>query len=223
MKHRPWLTTERGLEIFARLEALPCPSVAVINGFALGGGLELALACSWRLVLEGYKPTLGLPEVNLGLHPGLGGTVRLVRLVGVREALPMMLTGRSITPEKARKIGLADQLIAPENWRTAAAEMARAAAPRRQPPFIDRLLSLGLIRPILASLLRKQVAARARPDQYPAPFAVVDLWQAEGARGSAAYRAEARSFAAAGAKRHFAKPGPCLRLAGTPQTPGPQR
>ncbi len=188
-------STEHGLELFQRLEDLPCPSVAVINGFALGGGLELALACSWRLVLKGFKPTLGLPEVNLGLHPGLGGTVRLVRLVGAREALPMMLTGRPVTPEKARKIGLADKLVTSDNWRTAAAEMAQAAVPRRQPPLIDRLLNLRLIRPILASLLRKQVAARARRDQYPAPFAMVDLWQAEGAQGSAAYRAEARSFA----------------------------
>ena len=77
-----------GQQVLDRLEALRCPTVAVINGFALGGGLELALACDYRLALHNKKPIIGLPEVQLGLHPGFGGTVRSVRIAGVRAAMP---------------------------------------------------------------------------------------------------------------------------------------
>ena len=101
-------SVEQGVEmvrgaqaILARLEALPCPSVAVINGFALGGGLELALACRYRIAISNDKPILGLPEVQLGIHPGFGGTVRTVRISGVRAAMQLMLTGQPITADKA--------------------------------------------------------------------------------------------------------------------------
>src|SRR6201996_4542192 len=85
-----------GQQVFDRLEALPCPTVAAIHGFALGGGLELALACRYRVALADDKLSLGLPEVLLGIHPGFGGTVRSVRLLGVRAAMNLMLTGRSV-------------------------------------------------------------------------------------------------------------------------------
>jgi 3-hydroxyacyl-CoA dehydrogenase/enoyl-CoA hydratase/3-hydroxybutyryl-CoA epimerase len=81
-----------GQQVFDRLAALRCPTVAVINGFALGGGLELALACDYRLALHHKKPVIGLPEVQLGLHPGFGGTVRAVQIAGVRAAMQLMLT-----------------------------------------------------------------------------------------------------------------------------------
>ena len=195
-EERAYRLTVDGLKLFRRLEDLPCSSVAVINGFALGGGLELALACSWRIALAGHRRIVGLPEVNLGLHPGLGGTVRLVRLIGVREAMPMMLTGRPVAPDKARRLGIVDRVVPEGDWRAAAGELAMAARPRRLAPMLDRVLAWGPLRPLLGRMLRKQVAARARPDQYPAPFAMVDLWQAHGAKGDAAYLAEARSFAA---------------------------
>ncbi len=187
--------TTQGHKLLAELESLPCPTVAVINGFALGGGLELALACHWRIVHQGFKRSLGLPEVNLGLHPGLGGTVRLVRLIGVREAMSMMLTGKSVTPSKARRLGLVDRIVEPKQWREIAAQLATQTAAPRQAPFFDRLLSASPLRSLLAKLLRKQVAARARRDHYPAPFAMVDLWQQWGAKGDAAFDAEAKSFA----------------------------
>ena len=84
-----------------RIAALPCPTVALLQGFALGGGLELALACRYRVGVDDGKLTLGLPEVQLGIHPGFGGTVRLVRLIGVRPAMDMMLTGKNIRGDKA--------------------------------------------------------------------------------------------------------------------------
>ncbi|MGI9331157.1 MAG: 3-hydroxyacyl-CoA dehydrogenase NAD-binding domain-containing protein [Gammaproteobacteria bacterium] len=187
--------TRQGLDLFQRLEDLPCASVAVINGFALGGGLELALACDWRLVVESWQRSLGLPEVKLGLHPGLGGTVRLVRLVGVRQAMPLMLTGNAVSPEQAKAMGLADALVQAADWRALAADYAKRPGPDRQAPLIDRVLGWRPVRPLLARTLRAQVARQARREFYPAPYAMVDLWRAHGADGTQAYEAEARSFA----------------------------
>jgi 3-hydroxyacyl-CoA dehydrogenase/enoyl-CoA hydratase/3-hydroxybutyryl-CoA epimerase len=188
--------TTQGHALLRGLEQLACPTVAVIDGFALGGGLELALACSWRLAFAGWQRTLGLPEVKLGLHPGLGGTVRLVNLVGVREAMPMMLTGTPVTPAKAAQIGLVDDLVTPADWRDKAARFARRPPITRRPPLVDRLLGVGPVRPLLARTLRASVARQARRDFYPAPWAMVDLWRNYGAHGDGAYDAEARSFAA---------------------------
>jgi len=185
----------RGHRILAEFEALACNTVAVISGFALGGGLELALACDWRIAIAEDRRTLGFPEVQLGLHPGFGGTVRTVRLVGVRQAMALMLTGKSIPPLQACKIGLVDQVVAQENWRDAARELARKTRPARRPPLLDRLLNLAPVRPLLARQLSATVARRAIKVHYPAPFAIVDLWRRYGGRSPAAYDAEARSFA----------------------------
>jgi 3-hydroxyacyl-CoA dehydrogenase/enoyl-CoA hydratase/3-hydroxybutyryl-CoA epimerase len=99
-----------GQQAFDRLEALPCPSVAAIHGFALGGGLELALACRHRVALGDDRLSLGFPEVQLGIHPGFGGTVRSVRLIGVRAAMELMLTGKPVRADKALALGLVDAL-----------------------------------------------------------------------------------------------------------------
>ena len=185
----------RGHRILERLEDLPCNTVAVIDGFALGGGLELALACDWRIAVAEDRRTLGLPEVQLGLHPGFGGTVRTVRLLGVRQAMPMMLMGKSITPGKARRIGLIDRVTTRENWREAARSLATKAPPKRRPPIVDRILNLSAVRPAIAHRMAATVARRANKDHYPAPFAMLDLWRQYGARTKAAFDGEARSFA----------------------------
>jgi 3-hydroxyacyl-CoA dehydrogenase/enoyl-CoA hydratase/3-hydroxybutyryl-CoA epimerase len=185
----------RGQAILSRLETLPCPSVAVVNGHALGGGLELAMACTWRLALPVDAPSMGLPEVQLGLHPGFGGTVRLVALLGVRRAMDLMLTGRSVTVEDARGMGLIDEVARAEDWRERAADLLRRPRPRRQPPLVDRIASLAPLRAMLARSMAGKVRRRALPEHYPAPYAMIDLWQAHAARGAGAYEAEARSFA----------------------------
>ena len=97
-----------GQNLFAKLELLPIPSIAVIHGPCLGGGLELALACDYRLVVDGPGTQLGLPEVELGLLPGWGGTQRLPRIVGLENALHMILQARRVKAPKALKLGLAD-------------------------------------------------------------------------------------------------------------------
>lgn len=100
---------EMGQAIFAKLDTLPIPSVAIINGYAFGGGLELALACTFRLVTANAK--MGLPEIKLGLIPGYGGTQRLPRVVGVPRALEMVMTGRTVDADEAVRIGLANRLV----------------------------------------------------------------------------------------------------------------
>ena len=183
-----------GQELFARLERLRCPSVAVFNGFALGGGLELALACTYRIALDTSKAIIGLPEVQLGLHPGFGGTVRSVRIAGVRAAMQMMLTGKPIRVDKALGQGFIDRIVTPDNWKQAARELLASGKPPHRAPLLDRLLNLPPARPLVARALRKQVAVRARKAHYPSPYAMIDLWVRYGASDDA-YAAEARSFA----------------------------
>ena len=184
-----------GQQVMDRLAAIQCPSVAAINGFALGGGLELAMACDYRLALPNKKPVLGLPEVQLGLHPGFGGTVRAIQIMGVRAAMPLMLTGKPITVSKAIRQRLIDRIAAVDNWRQAAKELIASHKPKASAPFIDRILNLSLVRPFVARMLLKQVRSRARREHYPAPFAIVDLWARLGASPKSGYEAEANSFA----------------------------
>jgi 3-hydroxyacyl-CoA dehydrogenase/enoyl-CoA hydratase/3-hydroxybutyryl-CoA epimerase len=185
-----------GQLVFDRIEALPCPSVALLHGYALGGGLELALACRYRVAVGDDKLALGLPEVMLGIHPGFGGTVRAVRLLGAPTALDLMLTGRTLRADKAQRLGLVDELVASRDDLDAAARalLRRAPAPHR-PRLRERAMSWSLLRPWVKRPVLAQVRRRARPEHYPAPYAIVDLWARHGAHGAAAYEAEARSIA----------------------------
>ena len=183
-----------GQQLFDRLEALRCPTVAVLNGFALGGGLELAMACTYRIALENPKPVIGLPEVQLGLHPGFGGTVRSVRIAGVRAAMQVMLTGKPIRVDKARAQGFVDRIVSPDNWKQAAREILASGQPKQSAPFLDKLLNLAICRPLVSRTLIRQVAARARKEHYPSPYAMIALWKKYGASQDS-FAAEARSFA----------------------------
>ena len=153
----------RAHEQLAKFEALPCTTVAMINGHALGGGLELALACDLRVAATDSRPTLGFPEVQLGLHPGFGGTVRAVRLIGIMKAMPLMLTGKSVRPKKALDIGLVDKVVPPEELRETAARMARTSPPRRSRSVLERFLHFGTLRSLLAGRMRRGISARANP------------------------------------------------------------
>jgi 3-hydroxyacyl-CoA dehydrogenase / enoyl-CoA hydratase / 3-hydroxybutyryl-CoA epimerase len=183
-----------GQAVLDRLEALPCPTVAVINGFALGGGLELALACRYR-VADQDRASLGLPEVNLGIHPGFGGTVRSVRVMGVAAAMQLMLTGRPLDARRALKQGLVDALGAADELDALALRMLDQRPAPRRAPLGQRLLALPLIRGLVADKLDQQVAKRARRSHYPAPYAIVDLWRRHGRDATAMLDAEAHSIA----------------------------
>jgi 3-hydroxyacyl-CoA dehydrogenase/enoyl-CoA hydratase/3-hydroxybutyryl-CoA epimerase len=184
-----------GQQVFDRLEALRCPSVAAIHGFALGGGLELALACHYRVGVADERLSLGLPEVLLGIHPGFGGTVRSVRLAGVRAAMEMMLSGKPVRGEKALQLGLLDRLVPEAGLRATARDLALNPPPRRRAPLAQRLLSAAAVRPFVRGSLIAQVARRAPRAHYPAPYAIIDLWSRYGAHGARAFEAEARSIA----------------------------
>jgi len=187
----------RGHRVLAALEQLPCPSVALLEGFALGGGLELALACTYRVALNDENLSLGLPEVLLGIHPGFGGTVRAVRTIGAVAALDMMLTGRNIKGAKARTLGLVDRLEAtPAACRDAARELIERNPGARRPALLQRALSWPPVRPLVRRQLRAQVARKVREDHYPSPYAIIELWAKYGATGTRAYQAEADSIAA---------------------------
>ncbi len=188
--------TRLGQQFFDRIESLPFPTVAAINGFCMGGGLELAMACKYRLGLANEKRILGLPEVKLGLHPGFGGTVRVIQICGVRPGMQIQLTGTPINVDKGRRIGLIDRVATEDNWRQAARELIAANRPKQRAPFVERLLSLPFVRPFIRSVLLKQVAGKARKDHYPAPYAMIELWAKYGASPKTGYEAEARSFAA---------------------------
>jgi 3-hydroxyacyl-CoA dehydrogenase / enoyl-CoA hydratase / 3-hydroxybutyryl-CoA epimerase len=184
-----------GQQVLDKLAALSCPTVAIINGFALGGGLELAMACDYRLAIENPRPILGLPEVQLGIHPGFGGTVRTVQISGVRPAMEIMLTGKSITVSKAKRVGLVDHTCASENWKAEAVSLLAAKPAMAKAPLTDRLMNLRVVRPLVANMLRKQVSRKAREDHYPAPYAIIDLWAKHGASAKTGYVAEAHSIA----------------------------
>ena len=184
-----------GQQVLDRLEAMPAPTVAVINGFALGGGLELAMACDYRVAFASDKKILGLPEVQLGIHPGFGGTVRTVKIAGVRPAMQLMLTGNPINVGKGRKLGLVDDVVSEDNWRSVATSLIARRPQKASAPFVEKLLNLALVRPLIKNVLLKQVRGKARREHYPAPYAIIDLWARHGANGVAAYEAEARSIA----------------------------
>jgi 3-hydroxyacyl-CoA dehydrogenase/enoyl-CoA hydratase/3-hydroxybutyryl-CoA epimerase len=183
----------RAHAVVDRLAALSAPTVAVIHGFCLGGGLELALACRHRIALAGAS--LGFPEIHLGLHPGLGGTARLTRLIDPLDAMTMMLTGRPKHARAARRSGLVD--VVTEERHVAAAVRAVLAgthAPRR-PGWRRAILATTLVRRLAAHRMHKETRRRAPAEHYPAPYALIDLWEAHGGNPAALQAAEVSSFA----------------------------
>ncbi len=186
---------QRGQEVFDRLAALPFPSVALIHGFCLGGGLEMALACRYRIARDDAATRLGLPEVRLGIHPGFGGSARLVPLVGAPRAMDLMLSGRSIDARRARGMGIVDYALPERHLQEAARRLILEPPPPRRATRLQRLSNHPWARPALASLFRRQVGKKARPEHYPAPYALIDLWREHGDDPRAMMHAEAESVA----------------------------
>jgi 3-hydroxyacyl-CoA dehydrogenase/enoyl-CoA hydratase/3-hydroxybutyryl-CoA epimerase len=187
---------ENGQRVFQGIARLRCPTVAAIHGFCMGGGTEMALACRYRVATRDPKTKIGLPEVMLGIHPGWGGSARLPRLIGATDALPIMLTGKSLSAEAAKSLGVIDVLTSPELLLAAAKELI---AHPRQRPLLQRAkawaTNLWPVRQILAPIVRKQTAAKVRADQYPAPFALIEVWRRGGSSITQRLKLEARSVA----------------------------
>jgi 3-hydroxyacyl-CoA dehydrogenase/enoyl-CoA hydratase/3-hydroxybutyryl-CoA epimerase len=164
-----------------RVEALPFPTAVIIEGYCLGGGLELALCFDYRVARNDDSTRLGYPEVKLGIYPGFGGSARTTRQIGGLQAMPLMLTGRMLRAHQARALGLVDQLVGPHGSpRWAARRAVLAGRSSRGPGWLAKLSNTGPARKLLAGQMRKQTAAKANPAHYPAPFELIDAWEAHG-------------------------------------------
>jgi 3-hydroxyacyl-CoA dehydrogenase/enoyl-CoA hydratase/3-hydroxybutyryl-CoA epimerase len=166
----------RGWDTFNRLAALPFPTLALVQGFCMGGGLELALACRYRIAVDDPETRFALPEVMLGILPGWGGVKRLPKLVGPTAALDIMMTGRSVDARRAKSMGLVDDNVPPRVMENAARVTILEQPKPRQLPWLHRLMN-GPLRPIVAAMARAQLEKRVRREQYPAPYAILELWE----------------------------------------------
>ena len=167
---------KRGQNVFTRIEELPCPTIAIIKGFCMGGGTELVLACDYRIAADDNTTQIGLPEVKLGIHPGFGGVVRLTKLANPLQSLEMMMSGRSLKPRQAKKLGVVDYVQPERQLIRAATQIALSTPEKRQLPWLGKLLSLPGIRSLLVAVMKRQVAKKASIEHYPAPYAILDVW-----------------------------------------------
>ncbi len=179
--------------VLDRLAGLGCPTIAVVHGAALGAGFELVLACDHRIAIEGAS--FGLPEVRLGLHPGLGGTMRLPALIEPTAAMQMMLTGRAARTKKARALGIADVVVAERHVRAAIDALLRNTVRRRGRGLMAKAFALSSARRMAAERMRREVQKKAPQDHYPAPHALIANWERHGADPGAMQRSEIGSFA----------------------------
>ncbi len=170
---------QNGQRVFNKLQNLPFPTVAVINGACLGGGCEYALSCTYRVVTDNPKTVIGLPEVNLGIYPGWGGTQRLPRLIGLSESLNMILAGKVIPAYKAWKLHLADALIPYEFMEDKVRDFVadvltkegkkKILNKRDEKPLFQKLLDNNpLGRALVFRQSEKQLLAKTK-GRYPAP------------------------------------------------------
>lgn len=168
-------------QLFNRIENLPFPTVVIIEGFCLGGGLELALAFNYRIARDTESTRIGFPEVKLGIYPGFGGSARSVRQCGALKAMPLMLSARTLNAKAAKANGLIDEVVGPHNeLRWAARRAVLKNRKSRGPGRMANLQNLPPARRFLASQMRKQTAAKANPNHYPAPFELIDVWEKYG-------------------------------------------
>ncbi len=165
----------RGWDAFNKLAVLPFPTLALVRGFCMGGGLELALACRYRVAVDEPGTRFALPEVMLGILPGWGGVMRLPKVVGPTTALDMMMSGRSVDARRAKRIGLVDASVPVRIMDNTARIMVLEAPKPRALSLKDRLLN-GKLKPLVAKLALRQLQKKAQREQYPAPYAILELW-----------------------------------------------
>ncbi|MCW8854083.1 MAG: 3-hydroxyacyl-CoA dehydrogenase NAD-binding domain-containing protein [Gammaproteobacteria bacterium] len=167
----------RGHDIMNKVESMPCTTVAMIKGFCLGGGMELALACNYRVMCDEPSTRIGLPEIKLGIHPGYGGSVRSILKAGPVAAMNAMLTGRMLQGRQAKRMNLVDDLVAERQLKRAARFFVVNKPRPKDLGLKDKIMNHRLVRPFIAKQMRKQVSAKAHKDHYPAPYKLISLWQ----------------------------------------------
>ncbi len=187
---------EQAHEVYERIENLKAPIVAGIHGFCLGGGLELALACHYRIAVNDGATRIGFPEIKLGIFPGFGGTGRSIRQAGPVPAMQLMLTGKYLRAGPARGANLVDKLVRHRDllrWEGRRAVLENKAS--HPAGFIRRLPAMGPVRGMTAKKMRAEAAKKARPEHYPAPGALIDLFERKGDDWRAMSRGEIPAFA----------------------------
>lgn len=184
------------IDLFDRIENARVPIVAAIHGYCLGGGLELAMACHYRIADREDGTRIGLPEVKLGIFPGLNGTVRALKLAGALDAMGMMLTGRMLRPAAARGMGFIDKLVPTHhNLRWEARKAVLRKLKSKGAPWWKKALNFAPIRHLLANQMRKKTAEKVREDHYPAPFKLIELFDKYGSDPFRHKIAETQAFA----------------------------
>lgn len=183
-------------DMLDRLEGLKVPVVAAIHGVCVGGGLELVLACHYRIATRDNKTRVGFPEVKLGIFPGFNGTVRSIRQAGALNAMKAMLSGGMIRANAARAQGLIDQLVdTPDRLRWAARKAVLKKRKSKPARGFKSLLAKWPARSYLAAKMRDETKKKARPDHYPAPFKLIELFEAHGGDYDTMKREETKAFA----------------------------
>lgn len=183
---------ELGQRVFTKIDNLIIPTVAIISGFCLGGGVEFILACRYRIAQDLPETKFALPEVMLGILPGWGGTVRLPRLIGGIKAMDMMLTGRNISGYTAKKMNLIDELLPKrELERAALYYIKNQPKPKSAPIWFKVIDEQPILRSLFAKILRRQLEKKVQIAHYPAPYRIVDVWEKTGIDLSSGLNAEA--------------------------------
>ncbi|MBN9334766.1 3-hydroxyacyl-CoA dehydrogenase NAD-binding domain-containing protein [Devosia sp.] len=181
--------------LFSRIENLKIPVVAGIHGFCLGGGLELALACHYRIAVNDDKTRIGFPEVNLGIFPGFGGTGRSIRQAGPVDAMQIMLTGKMLKAGAARGLNLVDKLVRHRDMLRWEGRKAVLQNRKSQPAgFVKRAMAGPLLRDYVANKMREEVGKKANRVNYPAPYALIELFEQHGNDWQAMVRHEVDAF-----------------------------
>lgn len=186
---------KKGQDIFEKIERLKMPTVAMIDGFCLGGGMELALGCRYRVAEDGQKTRLGLPEVKLGIHPAWGGSVRMPKLIGAMQGLNLVLSGHTVSGKAAAKLGFVDAAVPQRHLVTAAKYYILKQPAPHKPTWLQNLTNKKPFRSLLAKLMRKKLQAKLNPAHYPSPFQALDNWERVGVEGQLPYDVEAKSGA----------------------------
>ncbi len=178
--------------LFERLAKLPMPTLALIHGFCLGGGLELALCCDYRVARDDPGTRLGFPEVRLGIFPGYGGTLRSIERIGALPAMKLMLSGRSLSGAQARKLGLVDRAVPERQLEENALDLLRQRPAPQRASWLQRPLNTLPARYLIAPLLARETARHAKPEHYPAPYALIAHWKTHAGNSEALLESEAR-------------------------------
>jgi 3-hydroxyacyl-CoA dehydrogenase/enoyl-CoA hydratase/3-hydroxybutyryl-CoA epimerase len=182
-----------GQMVFNHLAELPFPTVALIEGFCLGGGFELALACRYRIAVDDLKTKMGLPEVMLGIHPGWGGSIRLPRLIGGLKAMDLIVSGRTVNAKTAYKMGVVDAVVAKRQSIIAVVHYLKNQPPKRIPTLLERTSNLNQVRPLIGKWIQKKLEKKVNRSHYPAPYIALEHWISHNVESDTSFVAEAKS------------------------------